>query len=205
MSPSDNGSDACAFGVLTAGDQDSCQVTVPRPLTLGCIWQWERGSKSGKGEQSLGGAGQGLDRKWVCCPASRNMTGHFIHSLCIHLCCFFAYMSMPMFLCLFAFYFHCVCFSFFLENALRRGEFNHFRRFSIICRILAYTACLLSISFTIPCLSLPVGKSETIGSISPFFSVSCVNPLKDLFFKAINCFCTLLRAVMASESPGGYG
>ena len=118
-------------------------------------------------------------------------------SLCICLCCFFPFMI--------AFYFHSVCVSFFLENALRRGEFNRFRRLSIICSILAYTACLLSISFTVPCLSLPVEKSETIGSISSFFSVSCVNPLKDLFFKAVNCFCPLLRAVMASESPGGYG
>ena len=152
----------------------------------------ERGNRAG-GSWARAGQEVGL----LCATAPRNMTGHVIHSLCIRLCCFFAYMI--------AFYFHCVCFSFFLENALHRREFNHFRRFSIICSILAYTACLLSISFTIPCLSLPVEKSETVGSISPFFSVSCVNPLKDLFFKSINCFCTLLRAVMASESPGGYG
>lgn len=170
-------------------------------LWLGCAWQWERGSKSGKGEQSLGGAGQGLDRKvgLLCATAPWNMTGHFIRVLLVF--AFVYVVSFPLWL-----HFIFTAFvSFFLENALRRGEFNRFRRLSIICSILAYTACLLSISFTVPCLSLPVEKSETIGSISSFFSVSCVNPLKDLFFKAVNCFCPLLRAVMASESPGGYG
>lgn len=201
MSPSDNGSNASAFVVLTAGDQGSCQVIGPRPLPLGCTWRWERGSKSGSGDPSLGELGKAGQEGGCAVGHSSLKLDRSSHkggpSLCIRLCCFFP--------CMIAFYFHCICFSFLLENVLRRGEFSCFWRLSIICSIFAYTACLLSISFTIPCLSLPVEKSETIGSISSFFSVSCVHPLKDLFFKTINCFCPLLRAVMVSKSPGVCG
>lgn len=82
------------LGVLTAGKQDSCQVTAPRPLT-GLRSNGREVASQERGTEPGGAGRAGQEGGFAVCHSSLKHD-RSLHkgapSLCICLCCFFPFM-----------------------------------------------------------------------------------------------------------------
>ena len=136
-------------------DQDSCQLTVPTGLLLGCSWHWDRGGRRGEPEQERGAAvavvrGAG----WVSCVPGLPETavGHFIKVVMMAFAFIIYVVSFPLWL---SFIFTGFISFSWLNMWHCRGEFNIWRRLSIFTASFLMFV-LLPVSFTTPWFSLPV-------------------------------------------------